>query len=348
MDSLNWFLMKSLDLADFLATPGIILDVRSPAEHAQGHIPGSLNLPLFDNRERALIGTLYKREGPDRAFNLGLELVGPKLTHLVNFAKQHHHEGVVKVHCWRGGMRSSSLASLLEIASIPSVTLRQGYKNYRRYALQLLQQPRTLIVLGGLTGVGKTILLQHLKELGEQVLDLEGIACHRGSSYGWLSNTSQPTTEQFENEIAQQWASFDPSHPIWIEDESRMIGCCKIPDSLFHLLNTQPLIVIEKPLSERVVYLKEDYGQRPVEELIQATERLHKKLGGSRTKEIILLIQEKQLNEAIVKVLSYYDTAYFHSLSRRHQLQHPIYLENTSHRDWALHLLILSKKLAEC
>jgi tRNA 2-selenouridine synthase len=337
----------TLDLAEFLHTPGLLIDVRSPAEYVQGHIPGSLNMPLFDNQERALVGTLYKQKGPEPAFQLGLELVGPKLAHFVHFVKKHRQEGIVRVHCWRGGMRSSSMARLLEIASIPAVTLRQGYKNYRKHVLQVLQQPRPLLVLGGLTGSGKTQILHSLKELGEQTIDLEQLACHRGSSYGALS-LSQPSNEQFENTLAEQWMSLDAQRPIWIEDESRLIGRCKIPDFPFQLLRSRPLFILEKSLDERIQHLKEEYGQRPKEELIQATQRLQNRLGGARTKTIVELIQRDCLNEAIAETLIYYDSTYLHSLSRRQQPKYPLYLENMSPQQGAMQLMQISKNLCVC
>jgi tRNA 2-selenouridine synthase len=331
--------MEILDPIEFLKVPGLIVDVRSPGEHAQGHIPGALSLPLFDNEERSLIGTVYKQQGPEPAFNLGLELVGPKLFTLVKQVQQHRQNRLVKVHCWRGGMRSSSVANLLEMAQIPTVTLQGGYKNYRRHVLKVLESPQSLFILGGLTGVGKTAILQQLKELDEQILDLEALACHRGSTYGTKTHMNQPSNEQFENEIAHLWHSYDTSRPIWVEDESRMIGRCKIPDSLYRFLHTQPLIIIEKPLHERVKSLKEEYGQKSIEDLIQATQRLNRKLGGCRTKEIVHLIEQERLDEAIIEVLTYYDSTYLHTLTKRHQVQHSLHLNNLSYRECALHLI---------
>jgi len=307
--------MQALEPEEFLCTAGVAFDVRSPGEYSQGRIPGAINLPLFTNEERAEVGTKYKQCGKDAAVELGLGLVGPKLASFVATAKRECPNTVAKVHCWRGGMRSSSMAWLLSTAGFKTVTLRGGYKAFRKWVLQKLSQPLNLLVLGGLTGAGKTAILHALREKGEQILDLEDLACHRGSAFGVMGQ--QPTNEQFENEIAIALQSLDLSRQIWVEDESRMIGRCKVPDALFAAMRQQPLVMLERPKSERVAKLLADYSQAPRQSLIEAVERLQRRLGGARSKQIIQLIHENQLPQAVELLLDYYDAAYRHSLSRR-------------------------------
>lgn len=183
----------------------------------------------------------------------------------------------------------------------------------------MLEQPRKLKVIGGCTGTGKTAILQELKKRGEQIVDLEKLACHKGSSYGLLGQDLQPSNEQFENEIAMQWAAADPKRTLWIEDESHLIGKCKIPDKIFQLMRTSPLIFLECSLQERIDNLLQDYGDKDPEDLIRATQRISKRLGSERTTEIIHLIREGNLKRAIELTLQYYDAAYRYGLSLRSQ-----------------------------
>lgn len=318
--------MTALKLHDFLSMPGTILDVRSPAEFSQGRIPGSISFPLFSNEERALIGTLYKQQGKDQAVHKGLEIVGPKLAEFVTQARQ-SVKGVAKVHCWRGGMRSASLAWLLNTAGVEAVTLAGGYKSYRRWALSLLDTCHpNICLIGGLTGSGKTRKLHMLRDQGEQILDLEALACHRGSSFGSLGQSHQPTNEQFENEIALELSKMDPSRTLWIEDESRMIGRCKVPDTLFSQMRSSPLYIIDCPLEERLHHLMQDYTSESKDSLIECTRRLQNRIGGAKTEEIVKLIENDNLADAIKETLTYYDKAYKFSLSKR--TQQMIYADN--------------------
>lgn len=311
--------VKSIGLQEFLTLPGTIFDVRSPGEFKQARIPGALNIPLFTDDERAAVGTLYKQQGKDSAIELGMSYAGPKLSDFIKYIKKNRTEGLVKIHCWRGGMRSSSMAWLLQTAGYPAVTLIGGYKAFRRWCLSALNLSFKFIVLGGFTGSRKTELLLELKNLGEQVLDLEDLASHRGSTFGLLNGQTQPTIEQFENDIAFNLLKLDPQKPIWIEDESRMIGRCKLPDGLFHQMRTAPLIFLEVPREERVKYLLKNYGHFSPNALTEATLRLSKRLGGSRTQLIVDLIKRNDLEPAIRLSLDYYDSTYQHGISSRTQ-----------------------------
>lgn len=309
-----------VSLKDFIDGEGVLLDVRSPAEFTHARIPKAINLPLFSDAERALIGTIYKQVGRQAAVEEGFKCIGPRLSELVGLAKTQVNGQLAKVYCWRGGMRSGSVAWLLSTLGIPAITLQGGYKTFRRFVCNSLgslarRTPR-LVVLGGLTGSGKTALLQTLKWRGEQVLDLEALAQHRGSSFGRLGEV-QPSNEHFENEIALTWNGFDPQRIIWVEDESRLIGHCKIPDPLFQLISTSPMVVIERSKDERIAHLVELYGTSNREWLISATERIGRHLGGLRTRKVVEHIQKSELQAAVEIILNYYDRTYQFGLIRR-------------------------------
>ena len=309
-----------MNVEDFLRHPAPILDVRSPSEFLQGHIPGALSFPLFSDIERMEVGTLYKKEGHDAAVRLGLKFIGPKLASLVEKADQiSHSTKTFRMYCWRGGMRSSSLAWLLKTAGFDCIVLTKGYKAFRGWALNQFKKSYPLIVLGGLTGSGKTDLLWELKRQNEHILDLEALANHRGSSFGHLGCSPQPSAEHFENNLAWQLAQFDGKSSIWIEDESRMIGTCPIPQPLWKQMSEASFFWIQCPKADRVKRLLSSYGEYPLEDMSQATQRLVKKLGAVRTKEVIQFIQNQDLENAISTILDYYDQAYLHACQKRNR-----------------------------
>ena len=306
-----------LPISDFWQAPGPILDVRSPSEFAQGHLPEAVSCPLFSDKERAQVGTCYKQQGQELAIELGLELVAPKMVSLVKQAKVLAPERQVRVHCWRGGMRSGSVGWLLATSGLDVKLLEGGYKAFRRWVRTTLATARPIIVVGGMTGTGKTDILHTLCDLGEQVLDLEGLANHRGSSYGALMLPPQPSTEQYENLIAEQWAKFDPQRPVWIEAESRRVGTCRVPDELMEQMEAANTLEVVRSEVERLKILVDIYGQANPEELIAATERLRKRLGGLRTQEAVQHIKRGELKAAAAIILTYYDRTYRHDLVRR-------------------------------
>ena len=205
--------MTTLKVDEFITKmkESVVLDIRTPAEFSQGHLPGAVSFPLFSDEERVVVGTIYKKQGRDIAVLKGLEFVGPKLKDLVLQAKK--HKGALCLYCWRGGMRSNSMAWLLETAGREVYLLEGGYKAYRAYGRELISNGLKLIMLSGPTGSGKTEILHHLAALGHQVLDLEGLANHRGSSFGGIGQPTQPSTEQFTNLIFEKITGFDLSKP---------------------------------------------------------------------------------------------------------------------------------------
>ena len=311
-------MVRPLDIAEFLASGPPVLDVRSPGEFGRGHIPGAVSMPLFGDAERAVVGTLYKQQGRDAAVLEGLRIVGPKLAGLVEQAREQAPEGRIAVHCWRGGERSASVAWLLDKAGFPEVvTLRGGYKAFRRYVLASFEQPLPLCVLGGYTGTGKTQLLGLLKERGEQVVDLEALAHHKGSSFGALGEEPQPTTEHFENRLWRALTELDPKRTIWVEDESQRIGRVVLPDAFFRQLRDARLLFVDRPIELRAERLVKDYGSYDRAELAAAVERIRKRIGPQHCKTALEALDAGDLRTVALITLRYYDKTYAFGASKR-------------------------------
>jgi len=295
-----------------------LVDVRSPAEYAKAHIPGAVNIPLFDNEERKQVGIRYKQGGKENAVLLGLEYVGPKMADFVKQAKKLVKKNKkILVHCWRGGMRSGSMAWLFETAGLKVFTLDGGYKAYRGYIRKQFSKPVNMVVLGGYTGSGKTAILQELEKQGEQFLDIEGIAHHKGSVFGPLGQKQQPSNEQFENNLADAWRKFDFSKPVWVEDESRQLGTCGIPDPLFVQMRSAPVIKVIIPKSERIKRLVNEYGDFETELLAEQIEKIRERLGGQFANEAIEALNHNNLEKVADLTLRYYDKAYEFGISKR-------------------------------
>jgi tRNA 2-selenouridine synthase len=310
----------SLPIDQFLrkAQNSPVIDVRSPGEYAHGHIPGAFNVPLFDNEERARVGTRYKHAGRDAAVLTGLELIGPKLASFVKQSRKLSPDGQVLVHCWRGGMRSASFAWLLQTAGMRVTgTLEQGYKAFRQEALHYFERSLPLIVLGGQTGSGKTQILQGLRELGEQVIDLEGLAHHKGSSFGSIGEAPQPTVEQFENDLFAALYPLDHTRRIWLEDESVTIGTVRIPNPFFAQMRRAPVVFLEVPKEERIGRLVQMYTDCEDHLLAGALERIQKRLGGQHYGRAMQALSGRDYATVADVALTYYDKAYLFGLSKR-------------------------------
>jgi tRNA 2-selenouridine synthase len=313
-------MVRVLEALDFLALPHVLLDVRSPGEHAHGHVPGAINFPLFDDAERARVGTLYKQVGRDAAVLEGLRIVGPRMAELVERARSLSANGPVRVYCWRGGERSGSMAWLLDKAGLPGVfVLRGGYKAFRRHVLGSFPGPASLRVLGGCTGSGKTETLGLLKDAGAQVVDLEALARHKGSAFGGLGEAPQPTTEHFENRLWAALQALNTAEPVWVEDESLMIGRVKLPPAFYAALRSAPLWFVDMPLDDRLGRLVADYGHFPQEALAASVERIGKRLGPQHCKAALEALSVGDLHAVARITLSYYDRAYRKGMAARDQ-----------------------------
>lgn len=311
-------MLRVLAIDEWLGAGAPVIDVRSPKEYAQGHVPDALNLPLFTDEERATVGTLYKQQGREAAVLEGLRIVGPKLAWIVEQARAIAPDGKIAVHCWRGGERSASVAWLLDKAGgFDVIVLRRGYKAFRHRVLDSFTGPLPLMILGGYTGSGKTEILHALRDLGEQVVDLEGLAHHRGSSFGALGLPPQPTTEHFENLLWNELRKLDRSRPIWMEDESAMIGRVKVPDALFARLRAARLLFLDLPMELRARRLVKDYGRSDPNALREAILRIQKRLGPQHAKAAIEALESGDLLKVATIALTYYDKTYARGASLR-------------------------------
>ncbi|HSP43596.1 MAG TPA: tRNA 2-selenouridine(34) synthase MnmH [Luteolibacter sp.] len=293
-----------------------VIDVRAPVEFALGHIPGAVNVPLFDDDERAQVGTTYKRAGRGEAVMTGLRFIGRRLDsfgrELLSHAGPAGNRALV--HCWRGGMRSASVAWLMETLGCRVATLDGGYKAFRNRVLEYLDQPRRIHVIAGLTGSGKTEVLHELAKLGARTIDLEAIARHKGSAFGALGQEPQPTQQQFENELALAWRATPSGIPLWLEDESRSIGKVGLPTAVWRGKQAGVFHFIDVPAEDRVQYLCKGYAGHPREVLAARIDSIRKRLGGNRVKEAVDALDAGDPSAACRILLAYYDKAYRHCL----------------------------------
>jgi len=294
-----------------------LIDVRAPIEFEQGHIPNAINFPILDNENRKLVGTCYKQNGHEAAVILGYKLVGPQFYILVKQAYKLFPQKKIIINCYRGGLRSRIMANLLSTAGFEVYLIQGGYKKFRHWVLDKLNETLTLKVLGGYTGSGKTNILKALALKNIQILDLEGLANHRGSAFGNLGMPEQPTNEMFENLIACQLQKLDTQKPIWIEDESSIIGRCKVPKPIHDGVRNNMLYFLEIALNQRVENIIAEYGQFDKTILQQATQKLYKRLGDLRTREAINMLEENKMTDWAEAMLIYYDKTYLFGLSKR-------------------------------
>ena len=295
-----------------------LIDVRSPGEFAAGHIPNATNIELFTDEERAVVGTAYKKESKERAIEIGFEYVKPKLNDFINKSVAIAPDKEVAIHCWRGGMRSNAFADhLIENGFEKVYVIEKGYKAFRNYVLRFFEQPFNLKVLGGYTGTGKTEILHSLKKKGQQVIDLEGLANHRGSAFGGIDLPPQPTTEQFENNLFSVLQSLKPNLPIWVEDESRLIGNLSIPDAFFNKIREMPVYFLDVPLEERTKHLVSTYASLSHDKLADAISRITKRLGYDNAKFAQEALEKRNYHKVVEITLIYYDKYYLNGLQKR-------------------------------
>lgn len=295
-----------------------VIDVRSPAEYEQGHIAGAINIPLFSNEERAFVGTLYKQSGKEAAIFKGLDFVGVKMSGFVKklTAVLHGKPRKTAIYCWRGGMRSASMAWLFSTTGFETYVIEGGYKACRAYIREKSGTGSPMIVLGGMTGSGKTEILHNLQKHGQQVVDLEGLAHNKGSVFGYLGQLPQPSNEQFENDLFAEWLKLDPEKPVWLEDESRSIGAVGLPAPFFDRMKVSPLLLLDVPLEERVKRLVEEYAGFDNQLLLDALTKIAQPMGGAGVAETKTNILNDDFAPAIRQVLAYYDKTYQKALTR--------------------------------
>ena len=368
--------VKRIDIDTFLqlrqSMP--VFDVRSPGEYRHAHIPGAFSLPLFTDEERKIVGTTYKQQSREAAIKVGLDFFGPKMRKMVEEAETiaasckpqaasiitppSGGRGVI-VHCWRGGMRSAGVAWLLDLYGFEVYTLVGGYKVFRRHVLNTFNLPFHFRILGGYTGSGKTGILKSLEKMGERVIDLEGIAHHKGSAFGAIGMPQQPGQEMFENILADKLRAlncepreeelavgssqstfanaladklatqeksslnspFRGSGGIWLEDESQRLGHVNIPQPLWDTMRKAAIFFLEIPFEERLKNIVKEYGSLDKERMVNAIIRIKKRLGGLETKTAINYLLEGDIEKSFEALLKYYDKQYLKGLHNRENLE---------------------------
>ena len=314
-----------LDKAMQLRSKGALLvDVRTPAEFAETTIPGAVNVPLFSDEERARVGTLYKQQGKMAARKLGIELVAPKIPRLLEQIETARQgcRGPVIVFCWRGGMRSLAMTSFLNLAGIYARQLVGGHKGFRGLVRTFFEQQQwpPIYVLRGLTGVGKTLVLHRLTEQGYPVVDLEGLANHRGSAFGGLGLPSQPSQKRFEALLWERLQELVDAEYLVTEGESLHIGRLLVPKAFHQAMQTQTSLWLSASLEFRTRIILEDY---PVlDQLRDQFERpicaLKEKLGRKRMEEFLALLQQGEWEKLVRELMiHYYDPLYLHTLPEK-------------------------------
>jgi tRNA 2-selenouridine synthase len=306
-----------------------IIDTRSPAEYAIDHIPGAINLPVLDNEERAKVGTLHNQASAFEAKKLGASLVSRNIArhleaHFIDKPKQYHP----LIYCWRGGNRSGSLTHVLQKVGFPAAQLIGGYREYRRGVVQDLERLPAQFnfrVICGPTGSGKSRLLDALSRSGEQVLDLEALAAHRGSVLGVLPGQPQPTQKYFESLIWQQLHQMHADKPVFVESESKKIGSLHVPNELIAAMRASACIQLDLPREARIRLLIEDYAhflEQP-ESLVNQLDFLAELRGKKTVDRWKHLIESRDWSGLVGALLEeHYDPAYRKSISRNYAAPH--------------------------
>jgi tRNA 2-selenouridine synthase len=242
-----------------------IIDVRSPAEFAEDHAPGAINLPVLDNEERARVGTIYVQESRFRARRIGAALVARNIArHLEGVLADRPGSFAPIVYCWRGGQRSGAMATVLDQVGWRVSVLAGGYRTYRRRVTGALYDgafPCPVVLLDGPTGVAKTDILHRVGALGGQTLDLEALASHRGSLFGSLPSEAQPPQKMFESRLLAAIEALDPTRPVLVEAESSKVGEINLPPALWKAMLAAPRVALSAPAAARAAYLLETYGE---------------------------------------------------------------------------------------
>ncbi|MFZ5647969.1 MAG: tRNA 2-selenouridine(34) synthase MnmH [Bacillota bacterium] len=311
-------MIRNISVDEALSIPdAVIVDVRSEGEFEEARIPGAVNVPLLNDEERARVGTRYKQVSPVSARRLGLDIVSPKLPEMVNTIDSLAPRKKVVLYCWRGGARSQFVSYMLDLMGFNVFRIEGGFKAYRRYVNLYLNSelPHRAVVIHGLTGVGKTLVLKKLEEKGMPVLDLEGAAVHRGSVYGKVGLPPSPSQKNFEGIIFRVLKKTEQTGVFIVECESRRLGRLLVPDPVLNAMKRGYRILLYAPLEVRIKRSMEEYfaghENDVVPQLLAATGSLLKYLGHKKVEMIKDLIAGGQVEKAVEFLLvKYYDPLY--------------------------------------
>ena len=297
-----------------------IIDVRSPAEYAEDHLPGAINCPVLDDAQRSEVGTLYTQVSPFAARKIGAAMVAENIArHLRQSFLEQPKNWRPLIYCWRGGQRSGSLTLVMRQIGWNARQLEGGYKSYRRFVVgRLAEVPQGLTyqVVCGATGSAKSRVLRAIAGCGGQVLDLEDLARHKGSVLGALPNAEQPSQKAFESMLLQTLLAFDPARPVFVEAESRKIGGVQIPDALIATMRASPCLAIEAGFAARVDFLRRDYAYfaDDVDWLVERLETLRSLRGNEAVNRWIELARTPHAATLIADLLeNHYDPLYCRS-----------------------------------
>jgi tRNA 2-selenouridine synthase len=299
-----------------------IIDVRTPAEFAEDHIPGAINCPVFSDEERVIVGTLYKQVSPFEARKVGAAMVAKNIAHHLETRFSNHPKSWRPlIYCWRGGQRSSAMSIILAQIGWAAHKLDGGYKAYRRFVLdqlEILPQNFTWRVICGPTGSGKSRLLTALNDCGTQVLDLEHLAQHRGSVLGRLPQQAQPSQKWFDSSLLTALQKLDPARPVFVEAESNKIGLITLPPALITAMHASECCLLETPIATRVEGLLEDYQyyvSNPAL-LITHLQALHRFHGEKQLQHWAELIHAGDFATMVGELLTlHYDPSYLRATS---------------------------------
>lgn len=310
-----------------------VIDVRSPAEYALDHIPGAINAPVLDDAQRVRIGTLYKQVSPFAARRLGAALVARNIgTHIEQLFQDKDKSWRPLVYCWRGGQRSGAMTHVLRQIGWQASQLAGGYKSFRREVVAQIDERAghfRYIVLCGETGSGKSRLLEALTAQGEQVLDLEALACHRGSVLGQLPQTPQPSQKHFETQLWDGLRKLDPARPVYVEAESKKIGVLRVPDALMGAIRDAECIQLQVALAERVRFLLNEYDFFVADpaRLTQQLDCLRPLYGNETIAQWSAQIAAGKWQALVAELL----TAHYDPLYRRSTQQNFVRLQDATH-----------------
>ncbi|WP_377891313.1 tRNA 2-selenouridine(34) synthase MnmH [Alkalihalobacillus sp. R86527] len=307
--------MKTISIDEVLDRELPIIDVRTPAEYEQFHIPGAVNMPIFSNEEREIVGTTYKKEGTEAAKELGISLVSPSLPEFYKRAKTISQGKEFVVYCWRGGMRSKSLAVIFEMMGLPCLQLVGGIRAYRQKVIDQLgtysEREIPFVVLEGLTGTSKTEILQRLEESGYPVIDLEGLAAHRGSVFGRV-NLPGRSQKEFEAKLYDRLNEIGDTDYYVIESESKRLGNIIVPDFILEGKQKGTRIHVHAPLSYRIQTILNTYHpEQNAEKIVKGIHKIEKRLSDENRQLIYRALEEEKYGTVVEKLLlDYYDPRY--------------------------------------